>query len=114
MAVSYEFARRLEGRGITLNVAYPGSVLATNMRSQPSTAPFWLRLIRPLFNTTAEKAAHLSIYLASSPHVEGVTGQYFYQNSKSVKWPQPVYDVAVRTAIWEASERLTQLKPSLI
>ena len=111
MVASYEFARRLEGTGVTLNVAYPGSASSTNMRKQPSTAPLWLRLLRPFFNSSAEKAARSSLYLASAPEVEGVTGQYFNPKAKSVSWPKAVYEEAVRTAIWALSEQLAQLKP---
>ncbi len=115
MAASYEFARRLEGTGVTLNVAYPGGVRSTNMGRQPSTLPLWARplmgIVRRLLDTTAEKAARSSIYLASSPEVEAITGQYFNTSSKNVKWPKVVYDDAVRLAIWEYSEQLAHLKP---
>jgi len=114
MAASYEFAQRLKGTGVTLNVAYPGGVSSTNMGRQPSTLPFWIRpvfkIVRRLLDTTAEKAARSSIYLASSAEVEGVSGQYFYINSKSVKWNPSVYDEAIRAAIWELSERLIHLE----
>lgn len=110
MAASYEWAQRLEGTGVTVNVAYPGSVLSTNMGSQPSTLPIWMRplftLVRRVMDKTAEEAAQSSIYLASSPDVEGVTGHYFNTNSKSVKWNAAVYDASIRQAIWDISERL--------
>jgi NAD(P)-dependent dehydrogenase (short-subunit alcohol dehydrogenase family) len=113
MAASYEFARRLQGTGVTLNVAYPGGVSSTNMGSQPSTLPLWIRplfsVVRRTLDTTAEKAARSSIYLASSPEVEGVTGQYFNTNSKNVKWNAAAYDDAVRKSIWELSEWLAHL-----
>ncbi|HEX2619774.1 MAG TPA: SDR family NAD(P)-dependent oxidoreductase, partial [Phototrophicaceae bacterium] len=111
MAASYELARRLEGTGVTLNVAYPGGVRSTNMGSQPSTLPLWIRpifgVVRRVLDTTAEKAARSSIYLASSPEVEGVTGQYFNTRSKVTRWNAAVYDEAVQSAIWNISERLT-------
>lgn len=115
MAASYELARRLEGTGVTLNVAYPGGVRSTNMGSQPSTLPLWMRplmaVVRRVFDTTAEKAARSSIYLASSPEVEGVTGQYFNTRSQVARWNAAVYDDTVRAAIWEVSERLAQPEP---
>lgn len=118
MAASYEFARRLKGTGVTVNVAYPGGVRTTNMGRQASPLPLWIRplmsVARRTLNTTAEKAARSSIYLASSPEVEGVTGQYFNTKSKLTKWNQSVYDGAIRKALWEMSERLTQLKPEAV
>lgn len=118
MAASYEFARRLEGTGITINVAYPGNVPSTNMGSQPSTLPLWMRpamsLARRLTSTTAEKAAYSSIYLASSPEVEGVTGEYFHIRGNKVKFPQAVYNEQIRAAIWELSEQLIIPQPELV
>ena len=111
MAASYEFARRLDGTNVTLNVAYPGSVPGTHMRSQPSTAPIWLRLVRRFVDTSAEEAAHSSLYLASSPTVEGVTGQYFNQKAKRLNWPEAVYEATLRAEIWELSQRLAHLTP---
>jgi NAD(P)-dependent dehydrogenase (short-subunit alcohol dehydrogenase family) len=112
MAASYEFARRLEGTGVTLNVAYPGSVITTNMGSQPSTVPLWMRpvmtILRRRFSITPEMAARSSVYLASSPEVEGISGQYFNQKSRSIGWNKSVYDASLRAAIWELSEQLVQ------
>lgn len=113
MAASYEFAQKLKGTGVTVNVAYPGSVLTTNMGSQPSTLPIWIRpifsAVRRLIDMPAEKAAGSSIYLASSPEVEGLTGHYFSIKSKSVTWPKSVYDEDVRATIWDVSERLVHM-----
>lgn len=113
MAASYEMARRLQGTGVTVNVAYPGGVRSTNMGSQKSTLPLWIRplfsVVRRALDTTAEKAARSSIYLASSPEVEGVTGQYFNTNSKNVRWNATVYDDQIRAAVWAISEQLTHL-----
>lgn len=118
MAASYELAQRLKGKGVTVNAAYPGSVTTTNMGSQPSTLPLWMRpvmsVLRRTIDTTAEKAARSSIYLASSPEVEGVTGQYFNTKSKPIKWNAAVYDDTVRKTIWEVSERLAHLNPEAV
>lgn len=118
MAASYELAQRLKGTGVTVNVAYPGSVTTTNMGSQPSTLPLWMRplmsVARRTVDTTAEKAARSSIYLASSPEVEGVTGKYFNTKSKPTKWNAAVYDDAVRETVWEVSERLAHLKTEAV
>lgn len=117
MAASYEFAQRLRGTGVTVNVAYPGSVLTTNMGRQPTTLPKWMAIpvtmMRRVFDMTPEEAAQSSIYLASSPEVEGVTGQYFNKKSRNIRWPQAVFDDVIRQAVWETSERLARLEPDL-
>lgn len=113
MAAAYEFAQRLKGTGVTVNAAYPGSVTTTNMGSQRSTLPLLLRplfkAVRTVMDISAAEAARSSIYLASSPEVEGVTGQYFNIKSKPTKWNAAVYDESVRKAIWETSERLARV-----
>lgn len=118
MAASYEFAQRLKGTGVTLNVAYPGSVSATNMGSQPSTLQLYLRplmfVVRRALDTTAAKAARSSIYLASSPEVEGLTGAYFNTNSKRNKWNSAANDPALRAALWDISLRLAHLNPKSV
>jgi NAD(P)-dependent dehydrogenase (short-subunit alcohol dehydrogenase family) len=114
MAASYEFARRLEGTGVTINVVYPGGVNTTAMGRQKSTLPFYLRpimaVVRRALNISAEQAARSSIYAASSPEVEGVNGKYFYINTKLTKWGAWILDAGVRAAIWEMSEKLIKLE----
>ena len=115
MAASYEFAERLKGSGVTLNVAYPG-IAATTMTAQMSSdmVPTWMRLIWPVFgimmrNAKPERAARSSIYLASSPDVANVSGVYYDTNSKVAKWPKAVYDKQLRQQLWAMSTELTGL-----
>ena len=77
MMFTYELARRLGGIGVTATVLHPGVVRTGFAAQDPS--PVWkafLPLIR-LFLKTPGKGAATSIYLASSPEVEGVTSAYF-------------------------------------
>src|SRR5256886_4444327 len=70
---TYELARRLQGTGVTANCLHPGFV-ATNFAQsdgEPAVRPL-VKLIGS-FGTSPEKGAKTSIYLASSPEVEGVT-----------------------------------------
>ncbi len=69
-------AAELEGTGVTVNAVHPGSV-ATSIWSR---APWWARpalaLAKLRMLSPAEGGRPLT-YLAASPDVEGVTGQYF-------------------------------------
>jgi len=68
---TYELARRLEGTEVTVNCAAPG-VVRTNF-GRDDAGPV-LRLMTPLvtpFMRTPEQGADTSVYLASSPEVEG-------------------------------------------
>jgi len=113
MAVAYEFAQRLAGTGITLNVAYPGGADTAMTRGMtPAMVPAWMRLIWPVFGLMMRvappaRAARSSIFLATSPEVEGVTGAYFDTKSKRTKWPAPVHDDALRRRLWQISAELT-------
>lgn len=125
MVAAYEFAQRLAGTGVTLNVAYPGAA-ATAMTAgmTPAMVPVWMRLIWPAFglimrnarperNAQPERAARSSIYLASSPEVADVSGAYFNTNSRRARWPKAVYDDALRQQIWAVSQELTGLAASV-
>ena len=71
---TYELARRLEGTGVTATVLHPG---VARTAFGPRTARRWMRLLVPLvrpFMKNPEQGAETSVYLASSPEVEGVTG----------------------------------------
>jgi NAD(P)-dependent dehydrogenase (short-subunit alcohol dehydrogenase family) len=108
---TYALAHRLEGTGVTVNCLHPG-VVATNIWSSP--LPSFLRplaVISRLFGVTPEEGAHTSLYLASSPEVEGVTGKYFekFQAERSTKIS---YDIAVQERLWEISEELTGIARS--
>jgi len=99
---TYELARRLEGSGVTATVLHPGVVRTGFAAEDPS--PMWkvlLPLIRPLLKAP-EKGATTSIYLASSPEVEGVTGKYFV-NGKSKTSSKSSYDKAAAARLWRIS-----------
>ncbi|HEV2088876.1 MAG TPA: hypothetical protein VGR21_11255 [Cryptosporangiaceae bacterium] len=60
------------------------------------------------FLKTVEKGAETSIYLASSPEVEGVTGQYF-ANRRPKKSSPRSHDIEAGERLWHESERLVGL-----
>jgi NAD(P)-dependent dehydrogenase (short-subunit alcohol dehydrogenase family) len=105
---TYELARRLEGTGVTVNALHPGFV-ATNI-GQSDVGPF-LRLIAGLifrFGISPEEGAKTSIYLASSPDVEGVTSKYFVK-SAAKRSVEISYDEPLQQRLWEESVKLTHL-----
>jgi NAD(P)-dependent dehydrogenase (short-subunit alcohol dehydrogenase family) len=104
MLVSYELSRRLEGTGVTLNTLHPG-VVNTQLgmdRSKPRKG------IARRFFKTPEKGAETSIYLASSPEVEGVTGKYFI-NKEVRESSEESYDEQNAKKLWNITEKMTKL-----
>ncbi len=104
---TYELARRLEGTGVTVNCLHPG-VVATNLgRGNTGFFGFLLRVMQP-FLLNPEKGAETSIYLASSPEVQGVSGKYFAQKVEARSSEQS-YDETTGRRLWQVSAKLTQL-----
>ena len=110
---TYELARRLEGTGVTVNLADPGGASTEMTRSE--AMPWIFRTINRLGAKvmTTEKAARSSVYRASSPEVEGVSGGYFEPPNKRVKSSKVSYDKAAQKRVWEISAGLAKLDGSL-
>ena len=105
---TYELAKRLDGIGVTVNCLCPGVVRTNLIKEKP---PLPIRVLSNLFihQKTSEEGAETSIYLASSPDVEGVTGKFFI-DKKEVPRYQKCYDKRVAQHLWKISEKLTGLK----
>jgi retinol dehydrogenase-14 len=101
-------ARRLAGKGVTVNALHPG-VVASNIWSH---APTWAKpLLAPIqwfFMISPEEGGQTITYLATSPEVETVTGEYFEKNK-----PKPASrlarDEALAEALWAKSAELVKL-----
>src|SRR5438067_1466625 len=105
---TYELARRLQGTGVTANCLHPGFV-ATNF-AQSDVGPSFRLLVKVIgsFGTSPQKGAKTSIYLASSPEVEGVTGKYFVK-SLPKRSAAISYDESLQRQLWEQSAKLVNL-----
>jgi NAD(P)-dependent dehydrogenase (short-subunit alcohol dehydrogenase family) len=105
---TYELARRLQGTGVTANCLHPGFV-ATNF-GQHGTGPLGRGVIKFLsrFGMSPEEGAKTSIFLATSPEVEGVTGKYFVKSISKRSAPI-TYDSSLQRQLWEESARLVKL-----
>jgi retinol dehydrogenase 12 len=104
---TYELSRRLAGTGVTANCLNPG-VVATKMLADYMRVPLAGTALARTFGVTPEEGAETSIYLASSPEVESVTGKYFERKQPTASSPES-HDGAAARRLWEASERLTGL-----
>jgi NAD(P)-dependent dehydrogenase (short-subunit alcohol dehydrogenase family) len=112
---TYELSRRLAGMGVSANAADPGAADTVGTRAiTPDMLPPMMRLMWPLTpifrvlmgTPTIERAARSSIYLASSPDVEGVTGQYFSPRGAPVRSSKASYDLNAAQHLWQISESL--------
>jgi NAD(P)-dependent dehydrogenase (short-subunit alcohol dehydrogenase family) len=102
-----ELCRRLEGSGVTANSLHPGFV-ATNFTAGKGLTFRVFQVGAKLFAITPEQGAKTTIYLASSPEVEGQSGGY-YSKSKLAKPSAAARDDEAAQKLWELSQRMIQL-----
>ncbi len=105
-----ELARRVKARRITANCLHPGVVASNFFAGKPGIWGLFGK-IGGLFMISPEKGAQTSVYLASSPDVEGQTGDYFDKRRKATASPEGQDDAAAQR-LWLVSEKLTGLAPS--
>jgi NAD(P)-dependent dehydrogenase (short-subunit alcohol dehydrogenase family) len=108
---TYECARRLKGRKITVNTLHPGTVgtnFGKNLRGLPGlffrTCGFLLR--------SAERGAETVVWLATDPEVESMTGGYFL-DKKPPRSSRIYYNTEVARTLWDISARMTSLEQGL-
>jgi len=104
---TYALARRLEGSGVTANALHPG-IVASGFPIPDNTPELLARgflKIYGLFASSPSEGARTSVYLATAPEVEGLTGRYFAdkQPKDSAK---STYDQATQERLWDVSEQL--------
>jgi NAD(P)-dependent dehydrogenase (short-subunit alcohol dehydrogenase family) len=101
---TFELARRLAGTGVTVNTFHPGLIRS----GLPSHLPWLLRLPMRMASVVFAKESATGSFLALSPDVEGVTGQFFVRGKAAAF--EPSYDVgAAGRELWEISARLCGL-----
>lgn len=108
---TYALAQRLAGTKVTVNCLHPGAVRTGSIYKDPDVSfskKFMYKLFSSFFKPP-EKGAETSIYLASSPEVDGITGKYFV-NKKATKSAPKTYDTALQERLWKLSVRLTSLQ----
>lgn len=98
---TYALARRLAGSGVTVNTLHPG-VVATEIWRQVAI----LRVLSNWFMLSPEKGARTTVYLAASPEVDGVTGEYF-DKCQPARTTRLSHDEKLQEKLWATSVALT-------
>lgn len=93
-----ELARRLAGTGVTANAVHPGVV-----NSGFFAASGCMQYLVCCCCKSVSSGAATQVYLARSPDVEGVTGQYFHAARKSRPPSGLCQNDAVARELWERS-----------
>ena len=104
---TYEFARRLEGTGVTAHCVHPGAVATRLGRNNGLLGRVVTGLLRRFFRSPARGAAP-SLHAATAEELEGVTGRYFSARGEIRSAPAN-YDPTLARQLWERSAALTGL-----
>jgi NAD(P)-dependent dehydrogenase (short-subunit alcohol dehydrogenase family) len=103
-----QLARRLQGTGLTANCLHPGFV-ATRFADESDGLISRFAWFAKFFAISPAEGAQTIIYLASSPEVANVTGQYFYKCRPTTPSTAALDDRAA-LALWERSAALADIK----
>jgi NAD(P)-dependent dehydrogenase (short-subunit alcohol dehydrogenase family) len=104
---SNALARRVAEKGVTVNALHPGLVATELARDYPKA----IAAIGKLFMISPERGAQCSLYVASSPDLEGTTGAYFYK-SKPKAASRDARDEVQQERLWAITEALVASAPS--
>lgn len=103
---TYELARRLEGTGVTANALHPGFVATSFAKNNGPLYALGMTVIHRIFAISPEEGARTTVYLAASPEVEGITGQFFVKR-RAVRSDPASYDQKTAARLWQVSAQMT-------
>ena len=106
---TYELARRLAGTRITANALHPGFVATGFGHNNSRLMRVGMNIAQKIIAKRPEQGAETSVYLASSPEVEGVSGKYF-DNKQAIKSSAASYDTEAARRLWDLSETMVRAK----
>lgn len=103
-----ELAKKLKGTNVTANSLHPGVINSNFSAGANGIMKAFLKIFKP-FLMTVEKGAETQIYLATSPDVEGVTGEYFTKK-RIASTTREAKDENIAKRLWEVSEKMVSIK----
>jgi NAD(P)-dependent dehydrogenase (short-subunit alcohol dehydrogenase family) len=103
-----ELARRLAGGGVTANCLHPGFVATRFGNDSGGIVRAVLKVAKPIGAISPEEGAKTIIYLASSPDVAGVSGQYFHECKPVTPTAEARNDQDAKR-LWEISAEIAGL-----
>jgi retinol dehydrogenase-12 len=103
-------AKRLAGSNLTANCLHPG-LIATGIGQTNALARFvWKLIVRVRGGISVEEGARTSVYLATSPEVEGLSDGYYVKcRLAELQTRAEAVSDAVAERLWNVSEELVGL-----
>jgi NAD(P)-dependent dehydrogenase (short-subunit alcohol dehydrogenase family) len=102
---TYELSRRLEGSGVTCNCLHPGWVATGFGKNNRGITGWVIGFSAKVSAKKPAEGAETSIYLASSPDVEGISGKYFV-DCKETSSSLISYNITTAKNLWTISEKM--------
>lgn len=99
LMLTYFLAGRLPKQEVTVNALHPGIIYTPQ---SARTAPAFVRPLMKLIMQSPEQGAATSLYLATSPEMNQVTGNY-YTGQQPVRTVPISYDTALQQQLYEQS-----------
>lgn len=96
---AFELAEVLEGTGVTANALHPATLMNTKMVREAFGAS----------RSSVEEGVEATLYLATSPELEGTSGRYF-DGKRPSRADRQAYDAAARKRLLQLSKELTGLR----
>ena len=97
-------AKKLDGTGVTVNVVHPGM----NKTELGRDAGGFSKMIFKMMGKDPKIGAETSIYLATSPKVEKITGEY-WAKKEIKKSSKQSYDMDLAKKLWDVSKKYVKL-----
>jgi NAD(P)-dependent dehydrogenase (short-subunit alcohol dehydrogenase family) len=104
---TYALARRLEGRGVTVNAYHPGIVRTRLVRGAPAAVRIITSILNVFLGVSPRRASRGLVQLASSPQFESTTGKLVH-DGKVMDAPFSG-DIDTQDRLWQLSCRLAGL-----
>lgn len=104
-----ELARQLAGTGVTANALHPGTIASGfGQNNNNLLGNLFYKTIAPIILKSPEEGATTPIYLATSPEVQNVSGQYFV-DARVVEPSKAAQDEEAARRLWKISAEMTGL-----
>jgi WW domain-containing oxidoreductase len=106
-----ELSHRLRARGIAVNSVHPGTTRGTGLYRNFTIPKRMAILAAQLFGKSATQGAATQVFLAGSPRVAGITGEY-WSDCRIVAGNILLYDRGLSSRLWNVSEQIIATRSS--
>ena len=105
LLLTREFARRLEGTGVSVNAVHPGFVASGFGQNNGGGLAVGMRVVQALFGRSVRRGAAVPLFAATDPEVGARTGQYI-AGRRVVPGSAASQDMAVARRLYDVCREL--------